>query len=106
MNFEVGETYPLRSISRNAKREKKKKNWRQCGLVSDGTLREYLPEAKRAFPDAVLADVFRRSAAAKKCRVREATVWTTDALYRETPEKVTQWRAAGGEIVNMDTAYF
>jgi uridine phosphorylase len=78
----------------------------RCGLVSDGTSGEYLPDADRVFPDVALVDVFRRKAAAKKYALREATVWTTDALYRETPEKIRRWHAAGGEIVNMDTSYF
>src|SRR5262249_23376455 len=35
-----------------------------------------------------------------------ATVWTTDALYREYPEDVATWRARGAAVVNMDTAHF
>lgn len=78
----------------------------RCGLVSDGTSREYLNGLDKVFPDKALMDVFHRKVAEKKCTLREATVWTTDALYRETPEKVRQWRAGGGDIVNMDTSYF
>jgi uridine phosphorylase len=77
-----------------------------CGLVSDGTSREYLPETDMVFPDESLANVFRRQASDQGCVLKEVTVWTTDALYRETKEKIHQWRAKGGQIVNMDTSYF
>lgn len=77
-----------------------------AAVVSDGTSREYLPKARRAYPKGELAQCLRDCAAKASTRIEGVTVWTTDALYREYPEKVTGWREAGADIVNMDTAHF
>jgi uridine phosphorylase len=78
----------------------------EMALVSDGTSREYLPDAEAVQPDAALARHFRACAERRGVALREVTVWTTDALYREYPEKIARWREVGAEIVNMDTAHF
>lgn len=75
-------------------------------IVSDGTSREYLADAQLAYPDRALANSFYESAARSGIRVRGGKVWTTDAIYREYPEKVAVWRQAGAQVVNMDTAHF
>ena len=75
-------------------------------FVSDGTSREYLPDAELVYPDGEMARQFRKCAAAASVMMREARVWTTDAIYREYPEKVVRWREAGAEVVNMDVAHF
>jgi len=75
-------------------------------IVSDGTSREYLPDAELVYPDGEVARQFRTCAAAAGVTIRKARVWTTDAIYREYPEKVMRWREAGAEVVNMDTAHF
>jgi purine-nucleoside phosphorylase len=33
-------------------------------------------------------------------------VWTIDAMYRETIEKMKRWRKSGAECVNMETGTF
>ena len=78
----------------------------EAALVSDGTSREYLPGAELAHPDSDLAHYLRQCAARLGVGLRAATVWTTDALYREYPDKVARWRNAGAQVVNMDTAHF
>jgi uridine phosphorylase len=75
-------------------------------FVSDGTSREYLPDTELVYPDGEMARQFRKCAAVASVMMQEARVWTTDAIYREYPEKVVRWREAGAEIVNMDTAHF
>ena len=75
-------------------------------VVSDGTSREYLSGTQLAYPDRALANSFRECAARSSISVRGGKVWTTDAIYREYPEKVAVWRQAGAQVVNMDTAHF
>jgi uridine phosphorylase len=77
-----------------------------AAIVSDGTSREYLPDVGIVHPDPDLAQRFRACAAEAGMAIREGTVWTTDAIYREYPEKVAAWREAGADVVNMDTAHF
>ncbi len=75
-------------------------------LISDGTSRAYLPQAVRVAPDDTLVRQMRACAAQTGVELHGATVWTTDALYREYPEEVAAWRARGAAVVNMDTAHF
>ena len=78
----------------------------RSAVVSDGTSREYLPEEQYVCPAEDLARSFRESASQLGHELTEATVWTTDALYREYPEKIAAWRQAGADLVNMDTGHF
>lgn len=75
-------------------------------LLSDGTSRAYLPQAKRITPSDALLLQMHNCAAETGVELRDATVWTTDALYREYPEEVAAWRDRGAAVVNMDTAHF
>lgn len=77
-----------------------------AAFVSDGTSREYLPDAEFVYPDHRLSRQLRKCTAKTNVPIRGAKVWTTDAIYREYPEKVAQWREAGAEVVNMDTSHF
>jgi uridine phosphorylase len=77
-----------------------------AAVVSDGTSREYLPDAEFVYPDSALAHDLRKCAAKTGATIRGAKVWTTDAIYREYPEKVARWRQVGAEVVNMDTSHF
>jgi len=78
----------------------------ETAIVSDGTSREYLPDANFVYPDSGLAHQVHERAAKGNVTICGGTVWTTDAIYREYPEKVAQWRRAGADVVNMDTAHF
>jgi uridine phosphorylase len=62
-------------------------------LVSDWTSRAYLPQAAQVAPDDTLVRQLCACAAQAGVGLRGATVWTTDALYREYPEEVAAWRA-------------
>ena len=77
----------------------------EAALVSDGASREYLPHADLVYPDHELFRRFRECATTSGVAIREAKVWTTDAIYREYPEKVALWRQAGAQVVNMDTSH-
>jgi len=78
----------------------------EAAVVSDRTSREYLPGAEIVYPDSELAHDLRKCAAKTGVAIRGAKVWTTDAIYREYPEKVAGWREAGADVVNMDTSHF
>jgi purine-nucleoside phosphorylase len=77
-----------------------------AAVLSDGTAREYLPDAEIVYPDHELAQRLYECAVRTGVKVRGAKVWTTDAIYREYPEKVAGWRQAGAQVVNMDTSHF
>jgi uridine phosphorylase len=78
----------------------------EAAIVSDGTSREYLPGVEVVYPDEALMRCLREVANDANTPIREVTVWTTDALYREYPDKVAAWRKAGADVVNMDTSHF
>lgn len=77
-----------------------------AAVVSDGTSREYLPDAEFVCPDRELAHHLRECAAKAGITIRGVKVWITDAIHREYPEKVAGWREVGAEVVNMDTWHF
>lgn len=75
-------------------------------IPSDGTSREYLPEAEIVRPVARSMEILTDCAAEAGIEVRSARVWTTDAIYREYPAKIERWKYAGADVVNMDTGHF
>jgi uridine phosphorylase len=75
-------------------------------IVSDGTSREYLPEAKAVAPEPYLSTCLQEEAARAGIPLVAGTVWTTDAIYREYPDKVAKWRQPGAHAGNMDTGHF
>lgn len=77
-----------------------------AAFISDGTSREYLSEEGFVYPDNELSQQIEECAARTNLPFRKVKVWTTDALYREYPEKIRGWREAGAEVVNMDTSHF
>jgi len=55
-----------------------------AAVVSDGTSREYLPDAEFVCPDRELAHHLRECAAKAGITIRGVKVWITDAIYRES----------------------
>jgi uridine phosphorylase len=78
----------------------------EAASVSDGTSREHLPDVEIVYPDETLMYCLREAANGANTPIHEVTVWTTDALYREHPDKIAAWRKAGADVVNMDTSHF
>ena len=64
--------------------------------ATDGASRQYGPGPFR--PDAGLLELVRGA--------EPAVVATVDAVYRETPELVAEWRAIGAQVVNMESGPF
>lgn len=78
------------------------------GAIRDeGTSYHYLPaeEAVGPHPDALAA--FREVLAAHEIPFREGLTWTTDAIFRETPDKIAYRRDVDGCMcVEMEAAAF
>ncbi len=76
-----------------------------AAFVSDGTTREYVTTSELLRPDPELLRRYRGQIARTCGEPRAVTVWTTDAIYREYPDRVAKWREAGADVVNMDTSH-
>jgi len=74
-------------------------------IISDGTSREYSKESETK-PSKSLFDLLETILQRENQKYEKASVWTTDALYRESIEKMKMWRKRGAECVNMETGTF
>ena len=77
----------------------------KAALCRDGASREYT-DAELAYPDPELLRLAVELSEAEGTSPILGTVHTTDALYRETPAKLRQWRGWGAEFVNLETGPF
>jgi uridine phosphorylase len=72
-------------------------------VVDEGTSRHYgLDIGRRATPAPNLVAHVRQAYAAAAIAIREGTVWSTDAIYRETREKVAYHQSSGVLAVEME----
>lgn len=67
----------------------------------EGTSRSYI-ENVNASPSPPLADNLRLSLRDQSLPFHDGAVWTTDAIYRETPDKVAHYREKGAVAVEME----
>jgi uridine phosphorylase len=74
------------------------------GLVDEGTSRHYAPDAIVSHPAPALSARLATACAAAGVPVRVGGVWTTDAVFRENPEKVERYRALGAVAVDMEAS--
>jgi len=74
-------------------------------ICSDGTSREYT-DGSHVGPDTELLELAMALAFEEGATPVAGTVHTTDALYQEWPARIRQWREAGAEFVNLETAPF
>jgi len=77
----------------------------KAALCLDGASREYA-DAELAYPDPDLLRLAVKLSEAQAVSPILSTINTTDALYRETPGKIAQWRNLGAEFVNLETGPF
>ena len=82
-----------------------------CGIIiptgalrDEGTSFHYAPPSDVIDMNQAYAPLFREVLAAHSCRSVEGLTWTTDAIYRETPERVARRRAQGAITVEMECA--
>jgi purine-nucleoside phosphorylase len=77
----------------------------ESAIVDEGTsgnykiLDEVLPVST---PDKALSDQLSGYLTSREIAHKKATLWTTDAIYRETPNKVARYRELGAEAVEME----
>jgi uridine phosphorylase len=70
----------------------------------EGTSYHYLPPDVAVQPDQELLGVIRNCLERKKIPYHQGTIWTTDAIYRETKGKVKQYQEKGVLGVEMELA--
>jgi uridine phosphorylase len=74
-------------------------------IISDGTSKEYSNDSE-AKPTKRLLDLVEVIFQRENQKYKTASVWTLDAMYRESIEKMKIWRKRGAECVNMETGTF
>lgn len=70
----------------------------------EGTSQHYRAPWVRMAPDSKLLDSLRLALRREGVTVREGGVWTTDAPFRETLEKIRSYSAEGDLVVDMETS--
>ena len=77
----------------------------ESGFTSDGTSKEYTARDESQ-PDPDMFALAQRIFRERSLDFMTGKVWTTDAIYREFPSKVAEWRSRGASFVNMETSPF
>lgn len=78
----------------------------KTALRDEGTSYHYLPPAREVSASAAAVSAIEATLAAREIPYITGKTWTTDAFYRETPEKVARRRAEGCITVEMEAAAF
>ncbi|MFO7912432.1 MAG: nucleoside phosphorylase [Desulfotignum sp.] len=74
-------------------------------LVDEGTSRHYAvldPDVPASFPDEALSTCLADNLFAQGVAFTRGAVWTTDAIYRETPKKIAWFKSQGAVVVEME----
>ena len=74
----------------------------QMAFADEGTSKHYFPDETLFYPDTLLQERLEKHLHYAGLAPRPAAVWTTDALYRETPSKVREQATAGRSLVEME----
>ena len=73
-------------------------------LRDEGTSYHYMPPSRWSFLDYALQDRIKRVFLEKDIAFTECDTWTTDAIFRETVDKVRRCRSEGCGVVDMECA--
>ncbi|NJP40198.1 nucleoside phosphorylase [Oscillospiraceae bacterium HV4-5-C5C] len=79
-------------------------------LLVDGAIRDegfshhYLAPSRYVHSETAVTDRIAAYLDAQQIACRRGLTWTTDAIFRETPDKVAQRRQEGAQIVEMEQA--
>jgi uridine phosphorylase len=73
-----------------------------AALVDEGTSRHYIPGASESIASPSLFQNAAEACTSQGRVVHSVTVWTTDAVFRETAEKVLAYRNRGAQVVEME----
>lgn len=72
-------------------------------LVDEGTSLHYgCGHNDLAYPDRTRYNALATGCGDHHLACRDARVWTTDGVFRETPEKIATYRARGAQVVEME----
>ena len=71
-------------------------------LIDEGTSRHYLPGFDSSAPSAALIQKLAEGCAAEDIAFHQGPVWSTDAPFRETQEKVLGYQQQGALAVEME----
>jgi uridine phosphorylase len=72
-------------------------------IIDEGTSRHYHPEPSgRVLPSGVYTEEIRHAFSERNIRFKQGDIWTTDAIYRETPRKVLSFQKKGALAVEME----
>ena len=77
-----------------------------AAIRDEGTSYHYLPPERDVQPSPAAVSAIEEVLSAHKIPYRLGKTWTTDAPYRETPDKVQRRRAEGCLAVEMEAAAF
>lgn len=73
-------------------------------LRDEGTSYKYLPPSRYIDLDAGMTEHICNTLGSRGIACRKCTTWTTDGLFRETPEMVEHRRSEGCDTVDMECA--
>ena len=73
-------------------------------LIDEGTSRHYLPDIRESTPSALLVEQLSAIGASDGLVIRKGPVWTTDAPFRETRDKVLACQSRGVLAVEMEAS--
>ena len=79
-------------------------------LLVDGAIRDegfsyhYLPPSRVVYTDPAVKVKVRRYLAENRVPYLRGLVWTTDAIFRETPDRIARRKEEGAKIVEMEQA--
>ena len=76
----------------------------QQAIREEGTSYHYLPAGVEPTAAPEVIALLQAEAARQGVQVRQGCLWTTDAPYRETAEKIARLQAAGVQAVDMEIA--
>lgn len=76
----------------------------QQAIREEGTSYHYLPAGVEPLAAAAMTDLLKEEGERQGVQTRQGRLWTTDAPYRETAEKIAGFRAAGVQAVDMEVA--
>lgn len=76
----------------------------ETALVGDGTSPHYAAGSAMVTPDADLSAGLQAALRTQGLDFSTASVWSTDAPFRETPTEIRRFRDQGASLVDMETA--
>ncbi len=73
-------------------------------LIDEGTSRHYLPDIRESTPSALLVEQLSEIGTSDGLVIHKGPVWTTDAPFRETRDKVLACQSQGVLAVEMEAS--